>query len=140
MPMQNLFVKQNLKNHFSSHALPQFADKLSKHATHENKQLGDLEDGTEVLVAGMIGRPLPMSSFIARGEKERKRGFRLRRMAWEREFWWRSRAEGVAVKRICGAVAAGNSNRARPWGERPKGCSRLDEVAFAVAVSSRRWR
>jgi DNA polymerase III subunit alpha len=49
------FVKQLLEILFTSHPLTQFADKLSKHTTHENKQLGDLEDGTEVLVAGMIG-------------------------------------------------------------------------------------
>ena len=47
--------KEVLGFYLTSHPLTQLADKLSKHATHENKQLGDLEDGTEVLVAGMIG-------------------------------------------------------------------------------------
>jgi len=52
---QNSFVKKLLENIFAGYPLTQFSDKLSKHATHDNKQLGDLEDGAEVLVAGMIG-------------------------------------------------------------------------------------
>ncbi len=40
--------------YLTSHPLTQFADKVEQHATHSNKQLGDLEDGTEVLLGGMI--------------------------------------------------------------------------------------
>ncbi|MBC7818907.1 MAG: DNA polymerase III subunit alpha [Planctomycetaceae bacterium] len=53
---QKLSAEKEVLGFFlTSHPLTQFADKLSKHTTHDNKQLGDLEDGTEVLVAGMIG-------------------------------------------------------------------------------------
>jgi DNA polymerase-3 subunit alpha len=53
---QKLSAEKEVLGFFlTSHPLTQFADKLTKHTTHENKQLGDLEDGTEVLVAGMIG-------------------------------------------------------------------------------------
>ncbi len=53
---QKLTAEKEVLGFFlTSHPLTQFADKLSKHTTHDNKQLGDLEDGTEVLVAGMIG-------------------------------------------------------------------------------------
>ena len=53
---QKLTAEKEVLGFFlTSHPLTQFADKLSKHTSHDNKQLGDLEDGTEVLVAGMIG-------------------------------------------------------------------------------------
>ena len=53
---QKLTAEKEVLGFFlTSHPLTQFADKLTKHTTHDNKQLGDLEDGTEVLVAGMIG-------------------------------------------------------------------------------------
>lgn len=53
---QKLSAEKEVLGFFlTSHPLTQVADKLSKHTTHDNKQLGDLEDGTEVLVAGMIG-------------------------------------------------------------------------------------
>ncbi len=48
------FEKEVLGFYLTSHPLSQFSDKLKKHATHQNKQLGDLEDGTEVLLGGMI--------------------------------------------------------------------------------------
>ncbi len=48
------FEKEVLGFYLTSHPLTQVADRLEKHATHSNKQLGDLEDGTEVLLGGMI--------------------------------------------------------------------------------------
>lgn len=53
---QKLTAEKEVLGFFlTSHPLTQFADKLSKHTTHDNKQIGDLENGTEVLVAGIIG-------------------------------------------------------------------------------------
>ena len=46
--------KEVIGFYLTNHPLTQFSDKLDKHATHGNKQLGDLEDGTEVLLGGMI--------------------------------------------------------------------------------------
>ncbi|HLQ44443.1 MAG TPA: OB-fold nucleic acid binding domain-containing protein, partial [Planctomycetaceae bacterium] len=46
--------KEVLGFYLTNHPLTQFSDKLEKHATHHNKQLGDLEDGSEVLLGGMI--------------------------------------------------------------------------------------
>ncbi|MFM9961069.1 MAG: DNA polymerase III subunit alpha [Planctomycetaceae bacterium] len=40
--------------YLTSHPLTQVADALEKHATHNNKELADLEDGSEVLLGGMI--------------------------------------------------------------------------------------
>ncbi len=46
--------KEVIGFYLTNHPLTQYSDKLDKHATHNNKQLGDLEDGTEVLLGGMI--------------------------------------------------------------------------------------
>jgi helix-hairpin-helix protein/OB-fold nucleic acid binding protein/DNA polymerase III alpha subunit/LAGLIDADG DNA endonuclease family protein len=46
--------KEVLGFYLTSHPLTQFADTLEQHVTHDNKQLGDLEDGTDVLLGGMI--------------------------------------------------------------------------------------
>jgi DNA polymerase-3 subunit alpha len=55
LPRQNSFVKKIFENIFTSHPPRQYSNKLPQQTTHDNKQLGELEDGTEVLVAGMIG-------------------------------------------------------------------------------------
>ncbi|GDY10512.1 DNA-directed DNA polymerase [Planctomycetia bacterium] len=47
--------KEVLGFYLTSNPLTQLADKLARHATHENKHLGDLEKDTEVLLGGMIG-------------------------------------------------------------------------------------
>lgn len=53
---QKLSAEKEVLGFFlTSHPLTQFSDKLSKHTTHDLKQIGDLEKGTELLVAGMIG-------------------------------------------------------------------------------------
>jgi DNA polymerase-3 subunit alpha len=48
------FEKEVLGFYLTSHPLTQVADRLEKHASHSNKQLGDMEDGAEVLLGGMI--------------------------------------------------------------------------------------
>ncbi len=47
--------KESFGFYLTSHPLTQHAERIARHTTHLTRELGDLEDGTAVLLGGMIG-------------------------------------------------------------------------------------